>query len=402
VRTLLRCGRVIDGTGRPPLDGARIEIEDGRIAAVGPDRSAHRGGGPEMPAVDLRAYTVLPGLIDAHDHLTFDWSDPKELLKREPDVWSALRGAGTCRRILAAGITTVRVMGEKNHIDVLLRRAVREGRLAGPHLILSGQAVTITGGVQSWFPGNGVDTVPEIRKHIRRQAKAGVDLIKMFATGSAATTAVDPLTPCFSREEISAAVDEARRLGLPLAAHCHGGPAAQDLLDAGAFSIEHGAWLEDGVLAEMARRGTFLVLTSGYAHVVARHPDATAPQRERCVRMIEAYRRTTAQARERGVRIGIGTDENHGDLAIEMRHLVEAGYSPMEAVRAATAWNADVCRIAGEAGSIEAGKRADLIAVDGDPLADVGAVARVRFVMKQGTVYRYDAWEGESRPWIFA
>ena len=399
MRIALRCGRVIDGTGRPPLDGAVIHVADGLIRSV--ERDAP-GRGPEgARTIDLRPYTVLPGLIDAHDHLCFDWSDPKELLEREPDAWSALRGAGNCRRILHAGITTLRVMGEKNHLDLMLRRAIRDGRIEGPHLLVSGQAITITGGVQSWFPGNGADSIPEIRKHIRRQAHAGVDLIKMFATGSAATRAVNPLTPCFSREEIVAAVEEGRRVALPLAAHCHGGPAAHDLIDAGAFSIEHGAWLDDDALAEMARRGTFLVLTSGYAHVVARHAGASGSQRERCRQMIEAYRRTTAQARERGVRIGIGTDENHGDLAIEMQNLVEAGYTPMEAIQAATCWNAEICRIAGEAGSLEAGKRADLVAIDGDPLADIGAVQRVRFVMKQGTVHRHDAPEGESGPWTF-
>ena len=400
MKIALRCGRIIDGTGRAPVDDAVIHVEDGLVRAVVSGRSGD--GSASARTIDLSGLTVLPGLIDAHDHLCFDCTDPKELLEREPDAWSALRGAANCRRILRAGITTLRVMGEKNHIDLLLRRAIQDGMLEGPHLLVSGQALTITGGVQSWFPGNGVDSLPEIRKHIRRQAKAGVDVIKMFATGSAATRAVNPLTPCFSREEIEAAVEEARRMDLPLAAHCHGGAAARDLVDAGAFSIEHGAWLDDDVLAEMARRGTFLVLTSGYAHAVARHAGATGSQRERCLRMIDAYRRTTVQARERGVRIGIGTDENHGDLAIEMRNLLQAGYAPMEAIQAATSWNAEICRVSEQAGSIESGKRADLVAVDGDPLADIGAMERVRFVMKQGIVHRHDAREGESRPWIFA
>jgi len=379
---------MIDGTGRDSVDDGRIEIENGVIRDVSAGGAV--GHAESGRLLDLRSWTVLPGLMDAHDHLCFDWSDPKELLTRESDAWSALRGTANCRRILHAGITTLRVMGEKNHIDLLLRQAVRDGMIEGPDLLVSGQALTMTGGVQSWF-GTEVDSITEIRKHIRRQAKAGVDVIKMFATGSAATRAADPLTPCFSREEIVAAVDEARRLGLPLAAHCHGGPAARDLVDAGAFSIEHGAWLTEDVLREMAVRKTFLVLTSGYAHVVAGHAGASESQRERCRRMIDAYRETTARAREYGVRIGIGTDENHGDLAIEMRNLVDGGYTPMEAIQAATRWNAEICGIAGQTGSIEVGKRADLIAVDGDPLTEIGAVGRVRFVMKRGTVSRYDA-----------
>ena len=193
MKIALRCGRIIDGTGRAPVDDAVFHVEDGQIRTIASSRPA--GGPAAVRTIDLRAFTVLPGLIDAHDHLCFDWTDPKDLLEREPDAWSALRGAANCRRILHAGITTLRVMGEKNHIDLLLRRAIHEGMLEGPHLLVSGQAITITGGVQSWFPGNGVDSVPEIRKHIRRQAKAGVDVIKMFATGSAATRAVNTLTP---------------------------------------------------------------------------------------------------------------------------------------------------------------------------------------------------------------
>jgi imidazolonepropionase-like amidohydrolase len=201
---------------------------------------------------------------------------------------------------------------------------------------------------------------------------------------------VDPLTPCFSRDEIRTAVEEARRLNLPLAAHCHGGPAARDLVEAGAYSIEHGAWLAEDVLAEMARRGVYLVLTSGYAEVVAGHAAATDFQRERCRRMTEAYRRTTVAARELGVAIGIGTDENHGALATEMRNLVQGGYSPMAAIQAATAWNARICRVDAHTGTIEAGKHADVVAVEGDPLVDIEAVDRVRFVMKHGTEYRHD------------
>ena len=384
----IRCGRLIDGTGREPIEGALVRVEDGTIAAIEPGRSATREANGR--AIDLGRWTVLPGLIDAHDHLCFDWTDPKDQLAREPDTWSILRGAGNCRRILRAGVTTLRVMGEKNHLDLQLRKAVRAGVVDGPDLLVSGRAITVAGGVQSWFPDNEVDGAEEIREHVLRQAEADVDLIKMFATGSTATRAVDPLAPCFSRDEIRAAVDEARRLSLPLAAHCHGGPAARDLVEAGAYSIEHGAWLTRDVLKEMARRGVYLVLTSGYAEAVARHAAATDFQRERCRRMTEAYRRTTALARELGVAIGIGTDENHGDLATEMRNLVDAGYSPTEAIQAVTAWNARVCRVDARTGSIEVGKRADVIGVDGDPLADVEAVGRVRFVMKNGREYRHD------------
>src|SRR5579871_901354 len=383
----LLCGTLIDGTGREPTDNTALRVEDGLITAI--DTATPFSPGTTQ-VIDLRRWTVLPGLIDAHDHLCFDWTDPKDLLSREPDTWSTLRGAANCRRILHAGITTLRVMGEKNHLDLQLRHAVSTGLVEGPDLLVSGKSLTTAGGVQSWFPDNEVDGVAEIREHIRRQANAGADLIKMFATGSTATRAVDPLAPCFSHDEIVAAVDESRRLGLPLAAHCHGGPAARDLVEAGAYSIEHGAWLTDDVLEQMAGRGVYLVLTSGYAHVVADHAAATDLQRERCRHMIQAYRRTTMRARELGVAIGIGTDENHAGLAIEMRNLRGAGYSPMQSIQAATAWNARICKVDAQTGSLEVGKRADVIAVDGDPLADVDAITRVRFVMRRGTVYRHE------------
>ena len=382
----LRCARLIDGTGAPPRDGVVVLVEDGHIREIVPANGWSPGDTVES-TIDL-AGTVMPGMVDAHDHVCFDATDPKDLLRRESDAWSVLRAAGNARRILEAGITTLRDMGEKNHIDILLRDAIAQGVIPGPHLLVSGQALTITGGVQSWFPGGEVDSVVEVRKAVRRQAKAGVDQIKMFATGSAATTAVDPLAPCFSREEIAAAVEEAHRTGRKIAVHCHGGQAADDAVDVGVDSIEHGAFLTDEVLRAMAARGTFLVLTSGYAHVIAADPGATPAMRERCERMIEAYARTTRRARELGVRIAIGNDENHGQNVLEMRNLVAAGYTAMEAIQAATIWGAQLCGVADVAGTIEPGKRADVIAVDGDPLRDIDAVGSVNFVIKAGTVYK--------------
>lgn len=389
MRATLRCGYVIDGTGNDPLEGVDIHVEDGVIRDISPTSSARSNASETI--IDLQGLTVLPGLVDAHDHLGFDWTDLKDELVREPDSWAILRAVYNAQAVLQRGITTLRVMGEKNHIDVHLRRAIRAGMIAGPDLIVSGRVLTITAGVQSWFPGTATDDIPAMRKRIREEVQAGVDVIKMFATGSAASQAVGPTTPCFDREQIFFAVQEAQRFGLGLAAHCHGGPSARDLVDAGAHSIEHGAWLDDDVMESMAEKGTYLVFTSGYAHMVAAYPRATPSQRERCQRMIEAYHHTMTRARRMGVRIGIGTDENHGDLVIEMRNLIEAGYQPMEAIQAGTAWNATICGVHEDRGTIEVGKRADIIAVAGDPLVDIDAVGQVRFVMKQGAVCRLDA-----------
>ena len=374
----IRCGVLLDGTGGAPLPRAVVEVRDGRIAAV------HREPPPSMPSVvDWGAFTVLPGLIDAHDHLTLDLGD-EELQSREPDVWTALKGAGTAARIVSSGITTLRDCGARRHLDLQLRTAITSGLIRGPRLLVCGVPLTITGG-PCWFLGGEVDGPAEIRRLIRQQVKAGVDWIKVFVTGGAASKGTNMLRAIFSGEDLRIIVEEAHEADRRVVVHCHGGPGVRHAVEAGADTIEHGVYFSREDLQLLASRNVPLVITYGVYEQGTRSPDVPPFMREKCVEVMARYLETIALAREVGVRIAIGTDTVHRDLVAELRALLKAGYRASEALQACTRWAAEVLRLS-QVGTVEAGKVADLVAVEGDPLEDVEAVGRVRGVMQAGVV----------------
>jgi len=375
----IRCGGLLDGTGRALLPGAIVEVRDGRVAAV------HEHAPPAMQGavVDWSAFTVLPGLIDAHDHLTLDLGD-EELQSREPEVWTALKGAATAERILSSGITTLRDCGARRQIDLQLRAAIAEGLVRGPRVLVSGVPLTITGG-PCWFLGGEVDGPAEIRRLIRQQAKAGVEWIKVFITGGAASKGTNMLRSIFSGEEMRIIVEEAHEAERRLVVHCHGGPGVRHAVEAGADTIEHGVYFTRADLELLAARGVPLVVTYGVYERGVHSPDVPAFFRERCVDVMAQYLQTIALAREVGVRIAIGTDTVHQDLVAELRALQKAGYGASDALRSCTGWAAEVLRLP-QVGTVESGKVADLVAVEGNPLQDIEAVGRVRAVMQAGKV----------------
>lgn len=378
---VVRCGLLIDGTGQSPIANATVGIENGRIAWV-------REGGsvpPDVAVIDACNYTVLPGLVDAHDHLGIDPGD-EHAQAIEPDAWTTIKATCNARQALASGITTIRDVGEKNHLDVIWREALNQGKMIGPRLLIAGKVITITGG-HAWYLGTEVDSVENIKRAIRNEAKEGVDLIKMMVTGGAGTKGTEPMTPAFTEEEIRAAVDEASRLGLPVAVHAYGGPAAHAAIEAGVHSVEHGAFLTHEDLDLMARKGTFLVVTYGVIKMAATSPAVPNFMREKCARIVEVYMDTLRAAKAAGVQVAVGTDGNHGRLLEEIQALHEAGFSPMEAILAASAVGAAVCKLENEIGTVEPGKAADLIVVTGNPLEDISALGRVRLVIHNGQVY---------------
>jgi len=353
-----------------------VEVRDGRIAAV------HREPPPSVHAdVDWHAFTVLPGLIDAHDHLTLDLGD-EELQSREPEVWTALKGAGTAASIVSAGITTLRDCGARRQIDLQLRTAITSGLIRGPRVLVSGVPLTITGGA-CWFLGGEVDGPVEIRRLIRQQAKAGVDWIKVFVTGGAATKSANMLRPAFSADDMRIIVEEAHELERRVVVHCHGGPGARYAIEAGADTIEHGVYFTREDLELLAERHVPLIITYGVYEQGMRSPDVPAFFKEKCVEVMARYLETIALAREVGVRIAVGTDTVHRDLVVELRALQKAGYRASEALQACTGWAADALRLP-LVGTVEPGKVADLVAVEGNPLEDVDAVGRVRGVVQGG------------------
>ncbi|HEY8370636.1 MAG TPA: amidohydrolase family protein [Thermodesulfobacteriota bacterium] len=380
---LIRCGLLIDGVSTEPKRRASIRVEGANIATVGEDLAP----APGEPVLDLGGYTVVPGFVDCHDHLGFDAGEPKDRLTAEPNEWVMAKMVARARWALEAGVTTLRDMGEKNHVDLLARRAIAEGLFPGPRLLVAGRSMTMTGGTQSWFEGTEVDGPEEIRKHVRREVKAGVDVLKMFATGSAATLRVDMQLPCFTKAEMTVAAEEAHRAGRRLGVHAHSPIAARWAVEAGADTIEHGVFLDEEVLALMAERRVPLILTSGYFQAAAARTDVPEYMRDRSKAALDRYLETMAAARRLGVPVAVGTDENHGRIDMELAFMVKAGYTPLEALRAATAAGAAACGLADRTGAIRPGLAADLVALAENPLERVEAVARVVLVMKDGVTY---------------
>src|SRR5262245_50657698 len=362
----VKCGLLIDGSGDTPRSGAIVEVRDGRISAV------HDQAPASMAApLDWGAFTVLPGLIDAHDHLTLDLGD-EELQSREPETWTVLKAAATARRILEVGITTLRDCGARRHPDLQVRTAIASGLIRGPRLLVSGVPLTISGGA-CWFLGGEVDGPTDIRRLIRQQAKAGVEWIKVFVTGGAASKGANMLRATFSAEDLRIIVEEAHELEKRVVVHCHGGPGARSAIEAGADTIEHGVYFTRDDLEFLAARGTPLVITYGVYEQGMHSPDVPPFFKEKCVEVMARYLTTIAVAREVGVQIAVGTDTVHRDLVAELRALQKAGYRASDALQACTGWAAKVLRLP-DTGTVANGKMADLVAVEGDPLADVEAV----------------------------
>ncbi len=382
--TRVLCGRLLTMTDSEP-DGAQIiEIAGGRVARVRPAD----GFAPDSDGalVDLSRWTVLPGLIDAHSHLGLDVMAGNEALQATaPDHVLALRSASRGAINLRRGITTMRLVGEKNFIDVPLRQMFEDGTLPGPRL------VTATRGIR---PSNGhgatavvADGVEGVTRAVRENLRHGADHIKLFVTGGVATPGIDPVVPCFDREEIAAAVEVAHRAGKTVCAHAYGGQGVDDCLDAGVDHIEHGIYMAPRQFDRIAELGRWLVGTLGVFLTQpgpAEDPSWSPDVREKFLRAREATAGSVAEAKRAGVKLALGTDAIHGGIAEEAIFAASAGLSRREALAAITHNAAQACGLEGEAGIIVPGAAADLIAIDGDPRDDLRALRSVRHVMKGG------------------
>jgi imidazolonepropionase-like amidohydrolase len=398
--TLVRAARLVDGRGGPALAPAAVRVEGGRIAAVAQRLEAPAGA----RIIELGAATLLPGLIDLHTHLSdkedVHWEDA--LLRTTPSQ-AALWGARNARVTLLAGFTTCRDMGPTwPYVDVDLREAIAQGAIPGPRLVVAGNYVSSTGGagdarqfslfVEVPSVRNLADGPDEVAKAVRTNLKHGADFIKILATGAVLSKGIEPGRQQYSDAEIQAAVEEARRWGRDVAAHAHGAAGIKAAIRAGVRTIDHGSYLDDEAVALLGRgREAFYVPTLYTGHVIetSTHVPESEKERSRAVQATKgaAFKRALAA----GLPIGFATDASvipHGSNAREFA--VRAGYgeAPMSAIVSATSLNAEILRLGDRIGSVEVGKRADLIAVRDDPLADVTALERVGFVMKDGVVYR--------------
>jgi imidazolonepropionase-like amidohydrolase len=403
--TALRCGAVLDvKTGTLTRNTTILVDDDGHIVSVG-------GAVPAIArSVDLSKGTCLPGLMDVHDHLTVDpqHSGYQGLGISVPR--SAITGVKNARLTLQAGFTTVRNVGADGYSDVALRDGIDAGEIEGPRMKVSGPALGITGGhcdenllaPEFKFTAPGVADGPwAARAKVREVIKYGADVIKICASGGVLSKGDQPGTPQYTLEEMQAIADEAHKLGRKVAAHAHGTQSIKDAIRAGIDSIEHSSLIDDEGIALAKQHGTFLVfdiynddfiLSEGAK--VGMLPESLEKERQ----IGKVQRQNFRRAYLAGTRMAFGTDGGvypHGDNFKQFATMVEFGMKPIEAIRTATVEAAALLGIDDKSGAIIAKHWADVIAVDGNPLEDVAALGRVRFVMKEGKVYRND-WAAGS------
>jgi imidazolonepropionase-like amidohydrolase len=395
--------RVIDGRADTALRASVVVVDGERILAIG-DRGIIPAG---AEILELGDATLMPGLINAHEHPLMFASDYQNAHLAHSSAYKALVGLAGVQRLLLAGWTGMRVMGDADvhYASVDLRRAIDEGIFIGPRMAGAGHYISITGGggdvnylspEQQVVPdGLVADGPEEMRKAVRREVKYGADWIKLLVTGAFESVGDDPRNVAFSPEELAAAMQEAQRLGVPVAAHAHAAEGIRQAVLAGARSIEHGTYLDDEGIRLMAKHGTFLVPTVYLGDYYAEHGGLLAQAKNDAYIKNERpqFLATIARARRAGVKVAVGLDL--GSYAVdpsiyarELAVFVEAGLTPMQAIQAATRVPAEMLRWDDRLGTLEPGKLADIIAVPGDPLADIRVLERVSMVMIGGRLVK--------------
>ncbi|MFI5118550.1 MAG: amidohydrolase family protein [Terriglobales bacterium] len=395
---VIRAGRLLDVRTGKMLTSQTILIQGDRISSVGADTQVPAGAA----VIDLTNATVLPGLIDAHTHVTmatnFGYSRLAVSVPRE-----ALIGARNARVTLEAGFTTIRNVGASGYADVALRDAVNAGDVPGPRMLVSGPALSITGGhcdnnllpFEYHATSEGVaDGVEAVQHKTREIIKYGADVIKICATGGVLSKGDDPNAAQYTLEEMKAIVADAHRLGRKVAAHAHGAQGVIWASEAGVDSVEHGHLMNDAAIATLKKNGTYLVPTlylMDWQKENAAQANLPDYGKRKMEMVSEMGKMNAKKAFEAGVKIGFGTDAAvypHGMNAHEFAVYVKLGMTPLQAIQTATINDADLLGWSDKIGTLEPGKWADIIAVDGDPLADVTTLERVKFVMKGGEVVK--------------
>jgi imidazolonepropionase-like amidohydrolase len=401
-RTLVRGGHLLDVKTGKLLDSQTIVVVGEMIQAISPTAQVQPQAGDTV--VDLGGMTVLPGLIDVHTHLTMntDFDPYRELTSTSAK--EAINGVVNARTTLMAGFTSVRNVGAYSFVDVDLRDAVNAGQVPGPHMLVSGPLLGITGGhcdenllpIQYHVVGDGVaDGIAEVQHKVRENIKYGADLIKICATGGVLSKGDDPQASQYTLEEMRAIVADAHRLGRKVAAHAHGAQGILWATEAGVDSIEHGSYINDEAIAEMKKRGTYLVPTLYLEDWMLEKGNLPPFYHQKMLDTIAVAKGNIKHAMQAGVKIALGTDAAvypHGLNAHELDVYVnQLGMAPLAALQTATVNAADLMGWTAKTGSLEAGKWADIIAVEKNPLDDVRVLQDVKFVMKAGVVYKSDS-----------
>jgi imidazolonepropionase-like amidohydrolase len=401
-RTLLRAGHILDVHTGKETAAETIIVEADRITAIAPTSSTPAKPGDRV--IDLTAYTVMPGLIDVHTHLTMaNDFDPYFELSMTPGK-EAILGVENAKTTLEAGFTTVRNVGANDFTDVALRDEINGGHIPGPHMQVSGPALGITGGhmdenllpEQYHVVGEGVaDGIPAVQHMVRQNIKYGADLIKIGASGGVLSKGDDPQASQYTLEEMQAIVADAHRLGRKVAAHAHGAQAILWASEAGVDSIEHGSYINDEDIAMMKQHGTYLVPTAYLVDWMKENGHLPALYQQKMTDVSNAMKANHKHAIAAGVKVALGTDAAvypHGLNAHELDVYVnQYGMTPLAAIQTGTLNAADLMGWTDKIGSLDPGKWADIIAVQGDPLADVRILQHVPFVMKSGVIYKDEA-----------
>jgi imidazolonepropionase-like amidohydrolase len=400
---VIHAGKVLDVRTGNYLADQTIWIEGDRIKAIGKAADISSQVPPGAKTIDLSNSTVLPGLIDCHTHLTYApyMAGPAGLHISYPR--QALIGAHNARVTLEAGFTTVRNVGANGYSDIALRDSIKAGEVIGPRILASGPALSITGGhgdenflaPQFNFSSDGVaDGVDGVTAKVRENIKYGADVIKFMATGGVLSEGDNPALAQYSPEEMKAIVDTAHGLGRKVAAHAHGALGIKYAVLAGVDSIEHGSYMNEEDIQLMKQHGTYLVPTLYLGDWLMDNLSTiglTPNMIEKAKIVLPIARQNIAIAFKSGVKVAFGTDAAvypHGLNAREFAVMVKLGLSPLQSIQAATVNAADLLGWSDRIGTLEAGKFADIIAIDGDPVADVRVLENVRFVMKGGEVIK--------------
>jgi imidazolonepropionase-like amidohydrolase len=404
-KTIIHAGKLIDGKSNEVMSSVSIIIEGNKIIAV--EKGFSKGAkGDEI--IDLKNKTVMPGFMDMHVHIESQSNPNSQLnsyIMNEADV--AYDAQMYAQKTLMAGFTTVRDLGGSG-VNVALKKAINAGKVVGPRIYTAEKTIATTGGHGD--PTNGasydlmgdpgpdqgvINSQEEARKAVRQRYKNGADVIKITATGGVLSVAKDGMGPQFQMDELKGIVETAKEYGMVTAAHAHGDEGMRRAVEAGINTIEHGTFMSEATMDLMIQKGTYYVSTiSAGEYVVGRakvpgfFPAIIAKKALEVGPQISA---TFARAYKRGVKIAFGTDAGvypHGDNAGEFVFMVKAGMKPMEAIQSATMTAAELLRVEDLFGSIEAGKMADIVAVDGDPLQDISVLKDISFVMKDGKVFK--------------
>jgi imidazolonepropionase-like amidohydrolase len=406
----LKAARLFDGKSKTLLQNGVVIVQGDKIVDVGSNVGIPSGA----KVIDLGDATLSPGFMDAHTHLTLDYTDFNKRRIEELSLnvsEQAIRATAYARATVEAGFTTVRDVGSRfvssrEFVDVALRNAINKGLIVGPRMLVATKGIGATGGHFDPTSGyrdllfgrepdytDGIANGPdEIRKAVRFEVKNGADVIKGAVSGGVFSLADEVDTPQFTPAEMAALVDESHRLRKKVAVHCHGDQAAKEAIEAGVDSIEHGSFMKPETLTLMKNKGTFLTPTLMATEWIMGKIDNYPPALQAKARAAGAARSEMFRnAVKMGIKISFGTDAAvfpHGQNAKEFKLMVDLGMTPIEALKSATANDAELLGIAQKTGTLEKGKLADIIAMPGDPTADITATEHVWFVMKEGKIIR--------------